>query len=240
VIPGEVTSGGISEFGTHSYYHADGNGNITMLIATSQMIVAKYLYDPFGNTLAKCGLLADVNNYRFSSKEWNGNAGLYYYLYRFYDPNLQRWVNRDPIQNEGSQVLLFSMSGRNISRFYSLSGLLLGPDLYIFNDNDPEDFYDPLGLIASPSSGSPGGAKNPPSNPASTCDTNPCPGFKSKWPPYSKFIPQKWQCGAAKMACDAGCYEYEGDVNCSMKCANDCYDNMLKCAGKIITPKPKI
>ena len=39
-----------------------------MLIASSQMIVAKYLYDSFGNTLAKCGLLADVNNYRFSSK----------------------------------------------------------------------------------------------------------------------------------------------------------------------------
>jgi hypothetical protein len=66
-IPGEITSGGVSEFGTHSYYHADGNGNVTMLIAASQMIVAKYLYDPFGNTLAKCGLLADVNNYRFSS-----------------------------------------------------------------------------------------------------------------------------------------------------------------------------
>jgi RHS repeat-associated protein len=105
VIPGVVTSGGVSEFGTHSYYHADGNGNVTMLIAASQMIVAKYLYDPFGNTLAKCGLLADVNNYRFSSKEWNGNSGLYYYLYRFYDPNLQRWVNRDPIEEAGGYNL---------------------------------------------------------------------------------------------------------------------------------------
>jgi hypothetical protein len=26
---------------------------------------------------------------------------LYYYLYRFYDPNLQRWPNRDPIQETG-------------------------------------------------------------------------------------------------------------------------------------------
>ena len=67
-IPGLMGSGGVSEFGTPTYYHADGNGNITMLIASSQMIVAKYLYDSFGNTLAKCGLLADVNNYRFSSK----------------------------------------------------------------------------------------------------------------------------------------------------------------------------
>ena len=100
-IPGLSAFGGLSQFGTPSYYRADGNGNVTMLIASSQMIVAKYLYDSFGNTLAKCGLLADVNNYRFSSKEWNANSGLYYYLYRFYDSNLQRWLNRDPIQEWG-------------------------------------------------------------------------------------------------------------------------------------------
>jgi RHS repeat-associated protein len=81
----------------HAYYHADGNGNVTALINNLQLIVAKYLYDPFGNTLSLSGPLASANTYRFSSKEWNDNAGLYYYLYRFYDPNLQRWPNRDPI-----------------------------------------------------------------------------------------------------------------------------------------------
>jgi RHS repeat-associated protein len=85
----------------HAYYHADGNGNVTALINNLQLIVAKYLYDPFGNTLSLSGPLASANTYRFSSKEWNANAGLYYYLYRFYDPNLQRWPNRDPIQEQG-------------------------------------------------------------------------------------------------------------------------------------------
>src|SRR5208337_5026573 len=33
------------------YYHSDGNGNVTMLINPSQFIVAKYLYDAFGNML---------------------------------------------------------------------------------------------------------------------------------------------------------------------------------------------
>jgi hypothetical protein len=42
---------GLAYFGT-AYYHADGNGNITCLIYPSQMIAAKYLYDPFGNALA--------------------------------------------------------------------------------------------------------------------------------------------------------------------------------------------
>jgi RHS repeat-associated protein len=85
----------------HAFYHADGNGNVTMLINNVQAIVAKYLYDPFGNTLSLSGSLAGANTYRFSSKEWNESAGLYYCLYRYYDPNLQRWLNRDPIQEWG-------------------------------------------------------------------------------------------------------------------------------------------
>jgi len=47
------------------------------------------------------GPLADANTYRFSSKEWHANAGLYYYGLRYYEPNLQRWLNRDPIEEIG-------------------------------------------------------------------------------------------------------------------------------------------
>jgi RHS repeat-associated protein len=112
----------IGSASAHAYYYADGNGNITMLINNLQSIVAKYLYDPFGNTLSLSGPLANANTYRFSSKEWNDNAGLYYYLYRFYDPNLQRWPNRDPIQERG------------------------GLNLYGFADNDSIDLGDYLGL----------------------------------------------------------------------------------------------
>jgi hypothetical protein len=50
------------------YYHSDGNGNVTMLINGYQAIVAKYLYDAFGNILSKSGLLADANLYRFSCR----------------------------------------------------------------------------------------------------------------------------------------------------------------------------
>jgi RHS repeat-associated protein len=85
----------------HALYHADGNGNVTCLCYANGCLAAKYLYDPFGNTLAQYGSLANVNNYRFSSKEWNANSGLYYYLYRFYDPNLQKWLNRDPLGERG-------------------------------------------------------------------------------------------------------------------------------------------
>ncbi len=92
-------SGG--SWGTHNYYHADGAGNITMLIDGSQVTVASYRYDPYGNTISSSGGLAGGNVYRFSSKEIHANSGLYYYGYRFYDPNHQRWPNRDPIKERG-------------------------------------------------------------------------------------------------------------------------------------------
>jgi RHS repeat-associated protein len=88
----------------HAYYHADGNGNITYLETSAQTFGAVYRYDAFGNVLNNLGGsggLGVVNTYRFSSKEWVPMANAYYYLYRFYDPSIQRWLNRDPIGERG-------------------------------------------------------------------------------------------------------------------------------------------
>jgi RHS repeat-associated protein len=85
----------------NAYYFSDGNGNVAGMFDTNGVIVARYTYDPFGNLLTMSGSLAAVNKYRFSSKEWNENSGLYYYGYRFYNPTLQRWINRDPIEEVG-------------------------------------------------------------------------------------------------------------------------------------------
>jgi|SRR6478736_3465491 len=49
-------------------------------------------------------------------------TGLYYYGYRWYTPNLQRWVNRDPIEEWG------------------------GINLYGFLENSPVDWVDLFGL----------------------------------------------------------------------------------------------
>ena len=95
-----------------AFYHCDGNGNITCLINPSNAVVAQYAYDPYGNTLAMSGPLASANLYRFSSKEYHPNSGTAYYLYRYYDPNLQRWLNRDPIEEEGA-INLFEYAFSN-------------------------------------------------------------------------------------------------------------------------------
>src|ERR1044071_9959209 len=43
---------------------ADANSNIAALVSTNQQIAARYLYDPFGNTLSASGPAADLNLYR--------------------------------------------------------------------------------------------------------------------------------------------------------------------------------
>jgi RHS repeat-associated protein len=106
------------------FYHSDGIGNVTMLVDRYQTLEARYLYDPYGNIIGKWGPYADVNRYRFSSKEFLPLSGLYYFGFRFYDPNLQRFLNHDPI------------------------GELGGINLYRAVANNPVNRIDPLGLEA--------------------------------------------------------------------------------------------
>jgi hypothetical protein len=51
------------------------------------------------------------------------NSGLVYYLYRYYDPSLQRWINRDPIAEAGGVNLYRICFANTINRcdFFGLS-----------------------------------------------------------------------------------------------------------------------
>jgi len=104
------------------FYQTDGNGSVTLLFDLNQQVQARYLYDPYGNLLAKSGAMADANRYRFSGKEFDPRTGLYYFGYRFYEPNFQRWLNQDPIGERG------------------------GLNLYAYVGNNPVNYIDPLGL----------------------------------------------------------------------------------------------
>lgn len=101
-----------------TYYFTDGNRNVSALIDSRGNFKARYRYDSFGNLLSKSGPLADVNLLRFSGKEYHPRSGLYYYGFRYYQPNLQRWLNEDPI------------------------GIAGGMNLYGFVGNDPVDSAD--------------------------------------------------------------------------------------------------
>lgn len=84
----------------------DSNGNLMILVNGSDgSVAASYTYDPFGRSVASSGTYANSNPFRFSTKFFTSEAGLYYYGYRFYDPVLGRWINRDPIEEMGGKIL---------------------------------------------------------------------------------------------------------------------------------------
>lgn len=50
-------------------------------------------------------MLADANPFRFSTKYLDDESSLYYYGYRYYQPESGRWLSRDPIQERGGRNL---------------------------------------------------------------------------------------------------------------------------------------
>ncbi len=105
-------------------YH-DANGNVIGLVdadSDASKPAAEYEYDPFGNLIRASGEAAEVSPFRFSTKYEDPESGMYYYGYRYYSPSMGRWLNRDPIGEQG------------------------GLNLYGFVRNDPVNRWDWLGL----------------------------------------------------------------------------------------------
>ncbi len=102
----------------------DGNGNVVSLLnADSGAVAAIYEYSPFGELL-RCQTLDPTvadQPFRFSTKYYDAEAGLYYYGHRFYDPRNGRFLGRDPIEEKG------------------------GLHLYAFCTNDGINHWDVLG-----------------------------------------------------------------------------------------------
>ena len=109
--------------GTPYFPCYDANGNVTGYVATNGASVARREYDPFGRTTVAAGTMADDFNFWFSTKHLDHETGMSYYGFRFYSPELGRWLNRDPIEERG------------------------GVNLYRFVGNAPVNRRDYLGLL---------------------------------------------------------------------------------------------
>ena len=100
----------------------DGFGNVTEYRDSSGAVVASYSYGAFGQTVSQSGPMAGSFAFRYSTKYWDEETGLYYYGRRFYSPELMRWMTRDPIEEEG------------------------GANLYAFCENNAVNGFDALGM----------------------------------------------------------------------------------------------
>jgi RHS repeat-associated protein len=103
------------------YPFADGNGNISHIHSSTDEVLASYIYDPYGNKLTQSGPWQN-QPYQWSSKEHHQASGLVYYLYRFYSPELGRWLNRDPIGEQGG-INLYGFNRNNAILRFDAYGL---------------------------------------------------------------------------------------------------------------------
>jgi rhs family protein-like protein len=115
-----------------TYYIADGNKNILAVRDSNGTDLSNYTYTPFG-TVENPGD-SDENPFRFSSEYHDDETGLVYYNYRYYSPELGRWIKRDPAEESGG-VNLYVMTGNNAIGYIDNLGLWakVKPD-------DPNDF----------------------------------------------------------------------------------------------------
>ena len=105
------------------YYNTDANKNITELTDATGAVAAHYEYSPFGKVLVANGAYASINPFRFSSEYHDAESGLVYYNYRYYSPELGRWLSRDPIEEAGG-VNLYNIINNTIISEWDVLGLL--------------------------------------------------------------------------------------------------------------------
>ncbi len=109
--------------GTDEYFPIyDGSGNITGLYDENGNVDAAYEYDAYGRIVKQSGSYADENPFRFSTKYTDAETNLVYYGYRYYNPRLGRFLNRDPIGEYGG-INLYGFVGNNPANFYDYLGL---------------------------------------------------------------------------------------------------------------------
>jgi len=103
------------------YYHYDGIGSTIALTGSSGNIVNKYSYDAFGKVTSQAENVPNPFKYVGRFGVMDEKNGLLYMKARYYDPEVGRFTNKDPI------------------------GLLGGLNMYSYVENNPVLSTDPYG-----------------------------------------------------------------------------------------------
>jgi large repetitive protein len=80
--------------GTEAFYHTDGLGSTRPLTNANGAVTDRYNYDAYGVLLSHAG--TDSNSFLFAGEQRDAATGLDYLRARYYDPNLGRFISKDP------------------------------------------------------------------------------------------------------------------------------------------------
>jgi RHS repeat-associated protein len=145
--------------GANYFYHSDSIGNVTALMDSSENIIERRTYDAFGRTTRLSGI-STANPFWFSSQLHDEDADFYNYEYRIYVPAVQRWLNYDPLGDEGSLANVVTKIGLRLEPLSTLERAMMvqqfeyplsaftqvNLNLSMFVANNPIGNIDPRGL----------------------------------------------------------------------------------------------
>ena len=93
------------------------HNEVTDLCFPQEKINAHYEYSSFGKITKTTGSIANRFVFRFSSEYQDTESGLVYYNYRYYSPELGRWLSRDPIGEWGGYNLYEMVGDDEVGRW---------------------------------------------------------------------------------------------------------------------------
>ncbi|MGR4021367.1 RHS repeat-associated core domain-containing protein [Vibrio harveyi] len=114
-IGGLLVTKAKNEVFTYIYNHL---GHVQKVLDSSGQKIESYRYSPYGQVE---GGNFSQQPFGYSTKRSDFKSGLVYFGYRFYSPYQRRWLNRDPLQEQG------------------------GINLYAYVNGDPLGYVDPDG-----------------------------------------------------------------------------------------------
>ena len=100
--------------GAAYYFTRDHLGSVREMTDSDGTVKARYDYDPYGRRTKLLGSMEA--DFGFTGHYYHAASGLSLALYRAYDPNLGRWINRDPMGEKGGVNLYGYVENNPVSR----------------------------------------------------------------------------------------------------------------------------
>jgi len=110
-------------YSSPSWLLGDHLGSTSMVTDASGVMVSEVRYSAFGETRYQNGTL--TTDYLYTGQRQEAEIGLYYYVARWYDPAIGRFIQADSIVPDPASALGF--------------------DRYAYTNNNPLNFIDPSG-----------------------------------------------------------------------------------------------